>query len=180
MGKEIIISRKKTKSLKIAFGLFLATILLLFPIIIYFVDISWVTTEIPLVVVILSMFCAPLCFFCAIWYFKQIYNNKPVLIVNEIGIHEEMNSNSVGMIRWEDIENINIIPYMGNTYFICILLKEPEKYILNQKLLNKLNKQKSTQKWGHIKFSSIYFKSEFKEIIELINYYFAKCNDKII
>jgi hypothetical protein len=82
------------------------------------------------------------------------------------------------MIKWEDIQNINIIPYMDKTYFICIFLKTPEKYINNQKILNKLNKQSTTNKWGHISFSSLYFKKEFKEVIEIMQYYFAQ-NNKI-
>ena len=178
MNKEIIIHRKKSKSIKFTIGMFLATVVSIFPIIIYFTDIPWITSDIPLFVVILSSLCVPVCAFCTIGYFKEIFDEKPVLIVNEIGINEGMSHNSVGMIKWEDIQNINIIPYMDKTYFICIFLKTPEKYINNQKILNKLNKQSTTNKWGHISFSSLYFKKEFKEVIEIMQYYFAQ-NNKI-
>ncbi len=178
MNKEIIIHRKKSKSIKFTIGMFLVTVLLILPIIIYFTDIPWITSDIPLFVVILSSLCVPVCAFCTIGYFKEIFDEKPVLIVNEIGINEGMSHNSVGMIKWEDIQNINIIPYMDKTYFICIFLKTPEKYIENQKILNKLNKQSTTNKWGHIRFSSLYFKKEFKEVIEIMQYYFAQ-NNKI-
>lgn len=178
MNKEIIIHRKKSKSIKFTIGMFLVTVLLILPIIIYFTDIPWITSDIPLFVVILSSLCVPVCAFCTIGYFKEIFDEKPVLIVNEIGINEGMSHNSVGMIKWEDIQNINIIPYMDKTYFICIFLKTPEKYINNQKILNKLNKQSTTNKWGHISFSSLYFKKEFKEVIEIMQYYFAQ-NNKI-
>lgn len=178
MNKEIIIHRKKSKSIKFTIGMFLVTVLLILPIIIYFTDIPWITSDIPLFFVILSSLCVPVCAFCTIGYFKEIFDEKPVLIVNEIGINEGMSHNSVGMIKWEDIQNINIIPYMDKTYFICIFLKTPEKYINNQKILNKLNKQSTTNKWGHISFSSLYFKKEFKEVIEIMQYYFAQ-NNKI-
>ena len=183
MNKEIIIHRKKSKNIEITIVLFLATVVLIFPIIIHFTDIPWITSDVPLYIIILSGLCAPVCAFCTIGYFKEIFNEKPVLIVNEIGIivnefgiNEEVSYNSVGMIKWEDIQNINIIPYTGKTYFICISLKTPEKYIENQKLLNKLNRQSTTNKWGHISFSSLYFKKEFKEVIEIMQYYFAQHN----
>ena len=176
MNKEIIIPRKKSKSIKFTIGMFLATVVSIFPIIIYFTDIPWITSDVPLFIIILSGLCAPVCAFCTIGYFKDIFDEKPVLIVNEIGINEGMSHNSVGMIKWEDIQKINILPYMDNTYFICIFLKTPEKYIENQKILNKLNRQSTTNKWGHISFNSLYFKKEFKEIIEIIQYYFAQHN----
>lgn len=176
MNKEITIPRKKAKSIKFTIGMFLATVILILPIIIYFVDIPWLTADTPLFFVIMCILVAPICAFCTVGYFKQIYNKKPVLIVNEIGIQEGMSYNSVGMIRWEDIKKINIIPYMGNTHFICIILKSPEKYIKNQKLLQRLNRR-STNTWGHISFSSIYFKKEIKEVAEIMKYYFAQYNE---
>ena len=83
-----------------------------------------------------------------------------------------MSTYCTGLIKWEDVDDVTIIPYMNNTYFIGILLKRPEKYIKNEKLLNRLNKQNGTKKWGHIRLSSIYFKKEFKNVVELIKYYF--------
>lgn len=174
MRKEIIIPRKKMKCINYTIGMFLATVLFILPIIIYFKGIPWITSDIPLFFVILSSLCAPVCAFCTIGYFKQIFDEKPVLIVNAIGINEGMSHNSVGMIKWEDIQKINIIPYMNNTYFICIFLKTPEKYIENQRILNQINRKPTTNKWGHISFSSLYFKKEFKEVIEIMQYYYAQ------
>ncbi|MBQ5601772.1 MAG: hypothetical protein IIU77_02990, partial [Clostridia bacterium] len=101
MNKEIIIHRKKSKSIKFTIGMFLATVVSIFPIIIYFTDIPWITSDVPLFIIILSGLCAPVCAFCTIGYFKDIFDEKPVLIVNEIGINEGMSHNSVGMIKWE-------------------------------------------------------------------------------
>ena len=173
MKKEIIIPRKKSKSIKFSIGMFLSSLLLLLPIILYFKDFEWITAEVPLFVVILCIPCSAVCAFCSIAYFKEIFNNKPVLIVNKNGIHEETSRNSVGMIKWRDIKNINIIPYMDNTYFIGIVLKEPEKYITDSKRLIKIKRKKTTNKWGHVYFSSLYFKKEFNEINELMKHYFS-------
>lgn len=177
MEKEIIIPRKKSKSIGYAILMLLVTSMFAFLAVIKFANISWINADnVPLLLVILSLICAPICAYCFIHYLKEIFNNNPALIINQNGIHEQLSKFSVGMIKWDDIENINIVPYMDNTYFICILLKNPAKYIENQKRLDKLSKRKSTQKWGHIYFSTLYFKKEFKSVIELIRYYMKENN----
>lgn len=171
MEKEIIIERKKTKSIKITLFMFIGTLIMILPIVAYFADFDFITSDIPLVAVIVAIIILPVLIWTTIYYFKQIFNNKPVLIVNEKGIKEGMSTYCSGLINWEDIEDITITPYMDNTYFIGILLKRPDKYIKKEKLLNRLNKQNSRRKCGHVQISSIYFKKEFKDIVNLISYY---------
>ena len=174
MEKEIIIERKKSKSIRISLFMFIITLVMILPIVFYFGDFDFITSDIPLVAVILAIVILPFLIWTTIYYFKQLFNNKPVLVVNELGIEEGMSTYSTGLINWEDIEDVTIIPYMDNTYFIGILLKRPEKYITNEKLLNRLNKQNSTKKWGHVRLSSIYFKKEFKDVVNLISYYWEQ------
>lgn len=171
MEKEIIIERKKSKSIGFCLFMFIITLLTILPIVFYFGDFDFITFDIPSVVVILAFAILPALIWATIYFFKQIFNDKPVLIVNEKGIEEGMSTYSTGLIAWEDIEDVTIIPYMDNTYFIGILLKSPEKYIKNEKLLNRLNKRNSTKKWGHVSISSMYFKKEFKDVVNLISYY---------
>ena len=181
MENEIIIPRKKSKSFGNAILMLFSALLLCLPIVIYFELIPGIKASdeegMPLFVVILSIILIPILALCAIYYFRQIFNNKPVLIVNQKGITEYMSARSVGFIKWEDIENINVFPYLDNTFYICIYLKRPEKYIKNKKLLRKLNNRKSTQKWGHIFFTSIYFKKEFSVVAETMKYYFDKSKE---
>lgn len=172
MEREIIIERKKSKSIKTSLFLFIISLIMILPILFYFVDFEFITSEVPLIAVIGSIIALPILISCTGHYFKQIFNNNPVLIINEQGIDERMSFNYVGIIKWDDIENITVVPYMDNTYFIGIILKSPEKYIKNEKLLNRLNKQKGTKKWGHISFSSFYFKKEFESVIALMMYYY--------
>ena len=47
---------------------------------------------------------------------KEIFNEKPVLIVNEIGINEEVSYNSVGMIKWEDIQKFSRVSIIKNEF----------------------------------------------------------------
>ena len=153
------------------------------PIVIYFELIPGIEASnedgMSLFVVILCTILIPILVLCAIYYFKQIFNNKPVLIVNQNGITEYMSARSVGFIKWEDIENINVFPYLDNTFYIYIYLKRPEKYINNDKILRNLNNRKSTQKWGHIFLTSIYFKKEFSVVSETMKYYFEKSKENI-
>ena len=171
MEKEIVIKRKKSKSIGFCLFMFITTLLMILPIVFYFGDFDFATFDIPSVVVILAFAILPVLIWATIYFFKQIFNDKPVLIVNEKGIEEGMSTYSTGLIEWEDIEDVTITPYMDNTYFIGILLKSPEKYIKNEKLLNRLNKRNSTKKWGHVSISSMYFKKEFKDVVNLISYY---------
>ena len=173
MDREIIIPRKKSTSIKAALGMLFATLLFAFPILdFYFID-----SDIPLFVVILCMLFAPICAWCFFWYLKQIFNQNPILIINEFGIQQRVTSYHVDTIKWEDIQKINIIPYMNNTCFICIILKNPEKYITNERLLNKLNRQRSTKYWGHVRIHSMYFKKELNSVLDIMKYYYAKYND---
>lgn len=183
MENEIIIPRKKSKSIGNTILMLFSTLLMFLPVVLYFELIPGIEVlnkeEMPLFFVILCIILIPILAICAIFYFRQIFNDKPVLIVNQKGITEYMSARSVGFIKWEDIENINVIPYLDNTFYIGIYLKRPEKYIKNEKLLRKLNKQKSTKKWGHIFFTSIYFKKEFSVVAETMKYYFEKNKENI-
>jgi len=109
MDREIIIPRKKSTSIKAALGMLFATLLFAFPIAEYFLDFYFIDSDIPLFVVILCMLCAPICAWCFFWYFKQIFNRNPILIINEFGIQQRVTSYHVDTIKWEDIQKINII-----------------------------------------------------------------------
>jgi hypothetical protein len=175
---EIIIPRKKSKSFGSAILMLFSALLLCLPIVIYFELIPGLEASsergMPLFVVILCIILIPILAICAIFYFRQIFNDKPVLIVNQKGITEYASARSVGFIKWEDIEYINVFPYFDNTFYFCLYLKRPEKYIKNEKLLRKLNNSKYTKKWGHIFFTSLYFKKEFNVVSDTMKYYFEK------
>ena len=102
MENEIIIPRKKSKSFGNAILMLLSALLLCLPIVIYFELIPVIKASdeegMPLFVVILSIILIPILALCAIYYFRQIFNNKPVLIVNQNGITEYMSARSVGFI----------------------------------------------------------------------------------
>ena len=102
MENEIIILRKKSKSFGNAILMLFSALLMFLPIVIYFELIPGIEASnedgMSLFVVILCTILIPILVLCAIYYFKQIFNNKPVLIVNQKGITEYMSARSVGFI----------------------------------------------------------------------------------
>lgn len=171
MEKEIVIERKKYKSIMYSFFILLITLLMLFPIVLYFGNVN---SDVPLFILILAIVIEPVLIFTFIFYFKQIFNSKPVLIVNSRGVEANLTYKPVGLIKWSDIIDFNTFGYMNDVDYITILLKDPSKYIKDHKRLRKVSNYKYSSKWGHIQFTSMYFKKEFRNVVELMIYYLKK------
>lgn len=169
MEQSIIINRKKSVSIKAALLLFFALSLFGFYLYLYYVRPVWLTSEIPFFLVVIAYLIMPILLFAFIYYFKSIFNHKPVLIVNENGIHEQMRYRSLGMIIWTDINKILVQPYMDKTYLIHIYLINPEVY-LKKKSMFKFKRFN----YGHVIVSTLYFKKDFEKVMEIINYHFEK------
>ena len=71
MEKEIIIPRKRSKSIKLTIMMFFATIITTLPIILYFADLSFITSEVPLYIAVIGIVCALVCGLCTIAYFRM-------------------------------------------------------------------------------------------------------------
>ena len=169
MKKEINISRKKSKSVKAALLMLFVLMIIIFVNVCYFFDVPGIKFEhLPVAMIVLSLLLMPVIVFCLVHYFKETLNDEPVLIINEQGIYERISKHPVGLIKWEDIKSINVFSYIGETYWISIILKQPEIYITNVKLLKKLQEQKSVTKWGHIGIPFQNFDKEIKDVVEII------------
>lgn len=167
MEKSIIINRKKSVSIKATLLLFFAMSLFGFYLYLYYVKPVWLTSEIPFFLVVLAYLIMPILLFAFIYYFRSIFNHKPVLIINENGIHEQMRYRSLGMIKWTDIDKISVQPYMDKTYLIHIYLINPDVY-LKKKPIFKFKRFN----YGHVIISTLYFKKDFQKVMEIINYHF--------
>lgn len=185
MDKEIIIPRKKSVSIFYSVCMFLVTVMFILIVVAYFSEAPWFYADIPIFLVILFILCIPF-FALTFWFFfKNIFNDTPLLTINALGIDENMSyHHNMGIIKWDDIEKISVYPgYTGRLgskgfYYIYITLKHPEDYIKDQKILNRLKKQKATQKYGHIVFTSLYFEKEFTSVCDLMQYYLEN-HDKL-
>lgn len=167
MDKSIIIQRKKSVSIKASLLLLFVIALFGFFLYLYYDKPVWLTSEIPLVLVIIAYITLPLLLLAFIFYFGSIFNHEPVLIINENGIKEQMRCRSVGMIKWTDIERIFFQPYMDKTYLIHIYLMNPEDYLKKKtRVLSKRLNQ------GHVIISTMYFKKDHQKVMDIINYHF--------
>lgn len=169
MEKSLIINRKKSVSIKATLLLFFAMALFGFYLYLYYGRPVWLTSEIPFFLVVIAYLIMPILLFAFIYYFRSIFNHKPVLIVNENGIHEQMRYHSLGMIKWTDIEKISVQPYMDKTYLIHVYLMNPDVY-LQKKPFFKFRRFN----YGHVIISTLSFKKDFQKVMEIINYHFEK------
>ena len=178
MNKEIVIYPQKGKLIGIAIVMFLMALLFLFAIVLYFVEIPGIYADIPLIAVIFSFIAVPVFLFCSIIYFKKALSYKPLLIINQTGILEHITTHSVGMIRWEDIQDIRGRPLSEGQFLIAIILKEPEKYFTDRRSLDAATKKSSVNFKGHIGIPSLFLGGKLNEVIELMRYYFGQYQEK--
>lgn len=62
--------------------------------------------------------------------FKKLFQNRMGMIISDKGIWDNSNGVSIGLIEWEDIQNIRKSQVML-TKFLLIDVKNPEKYLNN-------------------------------------------------
>ncbi len=105
---------------------------------------------------------------CSIYLIIKLFDNKPGLIINEKGIIDNTNSNSLGLILWSDIVMISPIK-VASTRLLLVKLKKPEKYIERVNQINKLILRKNIKTYGTpITLTSVILKCSFEELERLI------------
>jgi hypothetical protein len=120
---------------------------------------------------IFSFIVLPLAIFSIYNDIRSLMSDNPWLVVDEFGIEQSMIKYQSGLIRWDDIARISVIPAF-NCLLISIKLKNPEKYIHDEKLL--VNFKKLTDKnpnEGEIRIMTNNFTSEQDKVIELMQRY---------
>ncbi|MGM1047975.1 MAG: STM3941 family protein [Bacillota bacterium] len=90
-----------------------------------------------IVMVIIGVICAVFFGLCLFYFASRIVNKEPSLIINDEGITDQSSYIQAGVIKWEDIKNIELYSMM-NQRMIGIKLYHPEKFMLQQTGLKKL------------------------------------------
>jgi hypothetical protein len=104
---------------------------------------------------------------------KDIWNKNPYLIIREDGLIQNIAKYQSGLIRWEDIEDIKISPIVDGTCAIRIFLKNPEKYISNPKMLERLKKRRAKNPGeNEITILTNEFKDETIQVLEHIQKFY--------
>ena len=163
MKNEYIVERKKSVSIKsflLCFIISIVFIVFLVLDILKIVDMKEKRTFLYILIILVT----PILLFASFFYFKQLFNNKPILKIDANGFLDNFSRPHVGLILWEDISDVAVLPYMGDTYIISIKLKDPLKYF-------KKPRKKITKTDGDIMITSLYFKKEINEVVLMMKYY---------
>lgn len=110
---------------------------------------------------VLSYIIAPIMLLLTVASIKEVNNTKPYLVVREDGLIQNVTRYQSGLILWEDIEAVKMRAVIGKgAYMISILLKNPEKYIKDEKLLRRLRaRREKDPDEGEITIVTTAFKS---------------------
>ena len=123
----------------------------------------------------------PLMIYTTVIAIKDLWNDKPYLIIRKDGLIQNMEKYQSGLIKWDDIRDISINHSRRSdegAYEVRIYLKNPEKHIKDPKMLDKIKKLK--EKHPHQSDLSIYtgdFKDEGKKVVRLIQEYYTKAKN---
>lgn len=122
---------------------------------------------------VLSYIAAPILIITTIFAVKDLKNTNPYLVISEAGLIQNLTKYQSGLILWEDIEAFKLRAVIGEgTYMISVLLRNPEKYIKDKKLLARLRaRREKNPNEGEITLVTNAFKKEAKEAVT----YMLKC-----
>ena len=84
---------------------------------------------------------------CFIIFVKSIFNNQPLLMVDQHGITDHSSALALGFVPWQDIENIQL-RHMLNQTFISVSVKDQEVYLAKMSSLQR-NASKTNLKMGY-------------------------------
>ena len=114
---------------------------------------------------------------CALIAIRKLFDNRPGLIIDELGLKNNSSGFSGGQINWSDVSNISVIK-INRQKLIMLELKNPQDYINKQTsaFKRKIMKMSFKKFGGSLSFSSSGLKISFADLHKLIvdNYDVAK------
>lgn len=165
--KNIEISLSKTKMFLMLLGSMIFVIISIFGIMNPERYISFIFRN-PTFIFISSI--AGFLFFGFTTYFiiKQLFQCRIGLIINDEGIIDSSNSNSLGIIFWKDIKEIDTFKVF-NQKFIRIVVKNPNDYIERQTDFKRKLAMANYKTYGSpIQISANTLKIKFDELYKLL------------
>ena len=174
MDKEITIYRNKFKIFGIFFFMLLISVLVGF-FALYDVRKIGMLAEEPgkfIATKVVSIVILPFLLLTAIYYFTELFNKAPVLVINERGFLGNTGRYCVGLVPWSDIKNITVIS--DNMVYISVHLKNPGKYFEDERHLKRIKRRWPGKAFGQINVHSVYFKKEVPQVLDLLMYYVDK------
>lgn len=149
LPEDIIIMQKPGTYLKLSVLSFISMIVILF---VFFILRDSFSDSIALFILeVFLLAIIVLLGLCTFYFFKSISEEttKPAIIINKEGITDNSTLSSLGLINWEDIENISIKNFLTEiTRYVEIKVKDEQKYLSRKnsaaRFFIKLNKSLRT------------------------------------
>lgn len=85
---------------------------------------------------IVGICCVMLFGACLIFFIRKLFDRSPALVIDYDGILDNSSYLASGLVRWEDIQQIELYQLAGQK-MIGIQLKEPEAYLGSQRGLKR-------------------------------------------
>jgi len=121
------------------------------------------------------------CFFGVAMAFigRKLFDNRPGLVIDAVGITDNSNATSMGLIEWVDITKVEKKQIMS-TKFLILHTSNPEKYL--QRVKNRISKRAAKMNgkiYGSpISITSNSLKMDFEDLEALIIHEFNKKKTK--
>lgn len=112
---------------------------------------------------------------CGVYIFKKLFDKKYGLIINKIGINDNSNGTSIGLIKWTDIIGLRVVQEYSQK-FIIVDVSNPEYYInLKKSRIGKSIIKSNYNKYGSpIGITTSTLKIDFAELKEIIEKQYEK------
>jgi hypothetical protein len=112
---------------------------------------------------------------CSVFIFKKLFDKKYGLIIDKMGITDNSNATSIGLVKWEDIIGIRVLEVVSQK-FIMVDVSNPEYYIgLKKNGIGKMAMKANYNKYGSpIGITANSLKSNFDEMRKIIEKQYEK------
>jgi hypothetical protein len=111
---------------------------------------------------------------CGVYAFVKLFDRKPGLIFDAVGIVDNASGIAAGLIRWSEIIDAKIFAFRRQEYLI-IEVKDPEKYLHRGNWLKRLAVNANYKLCGSpIAITPIVLKTDFSEVLSLFDQYRQK------
>ena len=106
---------------------------------------------------------------CAFFLIRKLPDNKPGLIIDDIGLTDNSSGLSAGRILWSDIENISVIE-IHKQKLIMLQVKNPQNYIDRQtSVFKRKNMELNNKMYGTpLSLTSNGLKTSFDELMKIL------------
>ena len=109
---------------------------------------------------------------CAVYITRKLPDNKPGLIIDNIGLKDNSSGVSGGQILWSDIENISAVE-IHRQKLILLQVKNPQEYIGKQKssFKRKMMQMNFNMFGTPLSITSNTLQIKFDELLNILNDY---------